>query len=95
MNAITIHKLAAVAKSPLTGLISDGLSSSHFAIAGKRMGVDAIVLVGRCAEPSELIGDALRRSEGNQAQAARNLGLSYHQFRYYHKKYVKASRVSD
>jgi DNA-binding NtrC family response regulator len=34
-----------------------------------------------------LIDDALRRSGGNQAQAARSLGLSYHQFRYYHKKY--------
>jgi aldehyde:ferredoxin oxidoreductase len=56
----TSAKFAAVAKSPLTGLISDGLSSSHFAIAGKRMGVDAIVLVGCCEEPSELIGDALR-----------------------------------
>lgn len=37
-----------------------------------------------------LIDDALRQSNGNQAQAARTLGLSYHQFRYYHKKYVKA-----
>ena len=34
-----------------------------------------------------LIDDALRQSGGNQAQAARALGLSYHQFRYYHKKY--------
>ena len=36
-----------------------------------------------------LIEDALRQSGGNQAQAARSLGLSYHQFRYYHKKYTK------
>jgi aldehyde:ferredoxin oxidoreductase len=56
----TSAKLAVVAKSPLTGFISDGLSSSHFAIAGKRMGVDAIVLVGRCARPSELVGERLR-----------------------------------
>ena len=56
----TSAKLAVVAKSPLTGFISDGLSSSHFAIAGKRMGVDAIVLVGACAEPSELVNGALR-----------------------------------
>jgi aldehyde:ferredoxin oxidoreductase len=56
----TSAKLAVVAKSPLTGFISDGLSSSHFAIAGRRMGVDAIVLVGRCAEPSELIRGELR-----------------------------------
>ncbi|MBN2296078.1 MAG: sigma-54-dependent Fis family transcriptional regulator [Pirellulales bacterium] len=36
---------------------------------------------------ARLIHDALRSCEGNQAQAARNLGLSYHQFRYYLKKY--------
>ncbi len=34
-----------------------------------------------------LIADAMRQSTGNQAQAARLLGLSYHQFRYYYKKY--------
>jgi len=56
----TSAKFAVVAKSPLTGFVSDALSSSHFAIAGKRMGVDAIVLVGRCAEPSELVNGALR-----------------------------------
>jgi len=56
----TSAKLAVVAKSPLTGMISDGLSGSHFAIAGKRMGVDAIVLVGRCSEPSELVDGVLR-----------------------------------
>jgi len=48
----TSAKLAVVAKSPLTGMISDGLSSSHFAVAGKATGVDAIVIVGRAAEPS-------------------------------------------
>lgn len=31
----------------------------------------------------KLIDDALRQADGNQAQAARLLGLSYHQFRYY------------
>ncbi len=35
----------------------------------------------------ELIEDALRRGSGNQAQAARLLGLSYHQFRYFHAKH--------
>ncbi len=48
----TSAKFAVVAKSPLTGMLSDGLSSSDFALAGKAMGVDAIVIVGRCAEPS-------------------------------------------
>jgi len=56
----TSAKFAVVAKSPLTGLVCDALASSHFAIAGKRMGVDAIVLVGACAEPSEWVAGRLR-----------------------------------
>ncbi len=40
----------------------------------------------------ELIEDALRRAGGNQAQAARELGLSYHQFRYFHAKHVGKRR---
>ncbi|MCB9700367.1 MAG: aldehyde:ferredoxin oxidoreductase [Myxococcales bacterium] len=42
----TTAKLAVICKSPLTGRISDGLSSSRFALAAKRLGVDAIVLTG-------------------------------------------------
>jgi DNA-binding NtrC family response regulator len=34
----------------------------------------------------QLIREAMSQAVGNQAQAARLLGLSYHQFRYYHKK---------
>jgi transcriptional regulator with GAF, ATPase, and Fis domain len=34
----------------------------------------------------KMIADALNQTGGNQAAAARLLGLSYHQFRYYHKK---------
>jgi aldehyde:ferredoxin oxidoreductase len=56
----TSAKFAVVAKSPLTGFISDALSSSHFAIAGKRLGVDAIVIAGACREPSELVNGELR-----------------------------------
>lgn len=56
----TSAKFATVAKSPLTGQLSDGLSSSRFAIAGKAMGVDAIVFVGRCAEASEWVCGELR-----------------------------------
>jgi len=37
-----------------------------------------------------LILDALEAAGGNQAQAARDVGLSYHQFRYYLKKYASA-----
>ena len=51
----TSAKFAVVAKSPLTGLLTDALASSHFAIAGKLTGHDAIVLVGRAAEPSVLL----------------------------------------
>ena len=35
-----------------------------------------------------LIADALSQNDGNQAAAARKLGLSYHQFRYYYRKYA-------
>src|SRR5690349_830304 len=42
----TSAKFAVVAKSPLTMRLNDALSSSHFALAGKRTGADAIVLVG-------------------------------------------------
>jgi DNA-binding NtrC family response regulator len=38
-----------------------------------------------------LVTDALRQAGGNQAQAARQLGLPYHQFRYYLKKCAGAS----
>lgn len=34
-----------------------------------------------------LIADSLRRAKGNQSTAARLLGLSYHQYRYYLRKY--------
>ena len=42
----TSAKFAVVAKSPLTNRINDSLSSSSFAIAGKKTGHDAIVIVG-------------------------------------------------
>jgi aldehyde:ferredoxin oxidoreductase len=53
----TSAKFAVVAKSPLTGMLNDALSSSHFAISGKLTGYDAIVVRGRCAEPSVLLVD--------------------------------------
>lgn len=53
----TSAKFAVVAKSPLTGLLTDALASSHFAIAGKLTGHDAIVLVGRAPRPSVLLVD--------------------------------------
>ncbi len=36
----------------------------------------------------KLISDAMTEAKSNQAEAARILGLSYHQFRYFFKKYV-------
>src|SRR5580765_1643246 len=53
----TSAKFAVVSKSPLTDRINDSLASSGFAIAGKRCGCDAIVLVGRAASLSTLIVD--------------------------------------
>ena len=50
----TSAKFAVVAKSPLTGMLNDALASSHFAIAGKLTGNDAIVVRGACDEPSVL-----------------------------------------
>lgn len=53
----TSAKFAVVSKSPLTERINDSLASSSFALAGKKTGQDAIVLVGRAAETSILIID--------------------------------------
>jgi aldehyde:ferredoxin oxidoreductase len=53
----TSAKFAVVSKSPLTGRINDSLASSGFAIAGKRCGCDAIMIVGRAAELSVLVID--------------------------------------
>src|SRR5437879_7125110 len=53
----TSAKFAVVAKSPLTQRLNDALSSSHFAIAAKKAGCDAIVIVGKCAKPSLLVID--------------------------------------
>lgn len=53
----TSAKFAVVSKSPLTMRINDSLASSGFALAGKKSGHDAIVLVGRAQRPSVLIID--------------------------------------
>ncbi|MGD9856628.1 MAG: aldehyde ferredoxin oxidoreductase family protein [Planctomycetaceae bacterium] len=51
----TSAKFAVMAKSPLTERINDSLSSSHFAIAGKRTGYDAFVITGYAERPSTLV----------------------------------------
>ena len=53
----TSAKFAVVAKSPLTGMLTDALASSQFAIAGKLTGHDAIVIHGRAPELSVLLVD--------------------------------------
>jgi aldehyde:ferredoxin oxidoreductase len=69
----TSAKFAVVAKSPLTGLLNDALASSHFAIAGKLTGYDAIVVRGACEEPSVLLLDG----DGPRLEPAADLwGLS-------------------
>lgn len=53
----TSAKFAVVCRSPLTNRLNDSLSSSHFAIAGRKTGADAIVVTGRCDSPSILVID--------------------------------------
>lgn len=53
----TSAKFAVVAKSPLTDRLCDALSSSYFAIAAKRAGFDALVIVGAAKSPSVLVID--------------------------------------
>jgi len=77
----TSAKFAVVAKSPLTGMLNDALSSSHFAISGKLTGHDAIVVRGACDRPSVLLvdGDGARLADAADlwglpaAQAERRL----------------------
>jgi aldehyde:ferredoxin oxidoreductase len=60
----TSAKFAVVSKSPLTERINDSLASSGFAVAGKRCGCDALMIVGRAAELSVLVIE----QDGSQEQ---------------------------
>src|ERR1700733_14275656 len=51
----TSAKFAVLAKSPLTGVITDALASSQFAISGKLTGNDAIAIRGRADALSVLL----------------------------------------
>ncbi len=53
----TSAKFAVVSRSPLTDRINDSLASSGFAIAGKRCGCDAIVIIGQAPVLSTLVVD--------------------------------------
>jgi aldehyde:ferredoxin oxidoreductase len=61
----TSAKFAVVSKSPLTERINDSLASSGFAVAGKRCGCDALMIVGRAAELSVLVIE----QDGSEEQA--------------------------
>ena len=65
----TSAKFAVVAKSPLTGMLTDALASSQFAIAGKLTGHDAIVIRGQAPRLSVLLVDG----EGSRLLDAREL----------------------
>ncbi len=51
----TSAKFAVLSKSPLTQRINDSLSSSGFAIAGKKCGYDAIMIVGTAESPTCIV----------------------------------------
>lgn len=53
----TSAKFAVVSKSPLTQRINDSLASSAFAIAGKKTGHDAIVIMGQAERLSVVVID--------------------------------------
>ena len=50
----TSSKFAVAAKSPLTGMVGDSLSSSFLAVELKRTGFDALVIKGRSPHPTLL-----------------------------------------
>ena len=53
----TTSKFAVVAKSPLTGFIGDSLSSSYMAPELKKLGADAVVILGQASRWSVLCVD--------------------------------------
>jgi aldehyde:ferredoxin oxidoreductase len=79
----TSAKFAVAAKSPLTERFCDALSSSRFAIEGKKTGFDALLITGRADTPSILLiddgavrldpaGDLWGRSTPDATSALRN-----------------------
>jgi len=59
----TSAKFAVAAISPLTGRFCDALSSSRFALSGKRTGCDAIVVTGRADGPSVVLVDGMGKGD--------------------------------
>ena len=68
----TTAKFAVVAKSPLTGFIADSLSSSHFALELKRLGVDALIVTGKAPSLAYLHvnGSAVRMGSAEHLRSA-------------------------
>jgi len=60
----TSAKFAVVSKSPLTGRINDSLASSGFAVAGKGVGCDALLITGQAPELSVIVIDAAGVEDG-------------------------------
>lgn len=75
----TSAKFAVLSKSPLTERINDSLSSSHFAISGKRTGHDAIVIVGASDRPTTLVvtpdGVQFESAESEWGLSSRETGV--------------------
>jgi aldehyde:ferredoxin oxidoreductase len=71
----TSAKFAVAALSPLTGRLCDALASSHFAIAAKRVGIDALVIQGACAEPTVVFVDGNSELEGWPRVESRPAGV--------------------
>ena len=69
----TSSKFAVAAKSPLTGMIGDSLSSSFLAVELKRTGIDALVIKGSSEQPTVLI---LEDNEVHFEDASNLKGLS-------------------
>ena len=69
----TSSKFAVAAKSPLTGMIGDSLSSSFLAVELKRTGVDALVVKGTSNHPTTLV---LEDDEVRCEDATYVMGLS-------------------
>jgi aldehyde:ferredoxin oxidoreductase len=59
----TSAKFAVVALSPLTGRVCDALASSHFAIAAKRAGIDALAITRACETPIVAFGGGMSTDE--------------------------------
>ena len=74
----TSAKFAVAAISPLTGRFCDALSSSRFALGGKRTGCDAIVLTGRAWRPLVVLVDGTGGGDARVevVAAAELMGLS-------------------